>query len=131
MTKFQTVQQRQEAGALVREEVLGMPHVKSTGADPFMQHFTEFTVDHCWGAVWVRPGLPRKTRSMLNLAMLTAMARWHELEVHVKGALTNGVTEDEIAEVLLQAGVYAGVPVAAEGFRTALRAIEAWRKSKG
>ena len=68
---------------------------------------------------------------MLNLAMLSAMARWHELKVHVKGALTNGVTEDEIAEVLLQAGVYAGVPIAAEGFRTAFKAIEAWRKSKG
>jgi 4-carboxymuconolactone decarboxylase len=131
MAKFQTVEQRQEAGARVREEVLGTPHVKSIGPDPFMQHFTEFTVDHCWGAVWVRPGLERKTRSMLNLAMLTAMARWHELEVHVKGALTNGVTEDEIAEVLLQAGVYAGVPVAAEGFRTAHRAIQAYRKSKG
>lgn len=130
MTKFQTVQQRQEAGAKVREEVLGMPYVKSGGTDPFMQHFTEFTVDHCWGAVWVRPGLPRKTRSMLNLAMLTALARWHELEVHVRGALTNGVTEDEIAEVLLQAGVYAGVPVAAEGFRAAFRAIEAYRKNK-
>lgn len=130
MTNFKTVQERQDAGAKVRQEVLGMPHVKSTGGDPFMQHFTEFTVDHCWGAVWVRPGLPRKTRSMLNLAMLTAMARWHELAVHVKGALTNGVTEDEIAEVLLQAGVYAGVPVAAEGFRTAHRAIEEYRKSK-
>lgn len=130
MTKFQTVQQRQEAGAKVREEVLGTPYVKSGGTDPFMQHFTEFTVDHCWGAVWVRPGLPRKTRSMLNLAMLTALARWHELEVHVRGALTNGVTEDEIAEVLLQAGVYAGVPVAAEGFRAAFRAIEAYRKNK-
>ncbi len=131
MTKFQTVQQSQEAGARVREEVLGTPHVKSGGTDPFMQHFTEFTVDHCWGAVWVRPGLPRKTRSMLNLAMLSAMARWHELEVHVKGALTNGVTEEEIAEVLLQAGVYAGVPIAAEGFRTAFKAIQEWRKSKG
>lgn len=131
MTKFQTVQQRQDAGAHVREEVLGTPHVKSTGADPFMQHFTEFTVDHCWGAVWVRPGLERKTRSMLNLAMLAALGRWHELEVHTKGALTNGVTEDEIAEVLLQAGVYAGVPIAAEGFRTAFRAIQAWRQNKG
>jgi len=131
MAKFQTVEQRQEAGARVREEVLGTPYVKGGKTDPFNKHFIEFTVDHCWGAVWVRPGLDRKTRSMLNIAMLTAMARWHELEVHTRGALTNGVTEDEIAEILLQAGVYAGVPVAAEGFRAAFRAIEQYRAAKG
>jgi 4-carboxymuconolactone decarboxylase len=129
MSKFQTVEQRHEAGARVREEVLGTTYVKGGKTDPFNKHFLEFTVDHCWGNVWVRPGLDRKTRSMLNIAMLTAMARWHELSVHVRGALNNGVTEDEIAEILLQAGVYAGVPVAAEGFRTAFAAIEAYRKS--
>jgi len=98
--------------------------------DPFYQHFVDFTTEHCWGNVWVRPGLSLKTRSMLNLAMLSAMARWHELEVHVRGALNNGVTEEEIAEILLQAGVYAGVPIAAEGFRTAKRVIDEYRKEK-
>src|SRR5208337_3654624 len=74
-------------------------------------------------------GFNRKTRSMLNLAMLTAMGRWAELEVHTLGALNTGVTEQEIAEVLLQAGVYAGVPVASEGFRAAFRVIEKHRQS--
>src|SRR3954466_55335 len=129
MTQFKTEQERHEAGAKIRSEVLGGGHVSSDKVDPFNKHFVEFTVDHCWGNVWVRPGLERKTRSMLNIAMLTALARWHELEVHVRGALNNGVTEDEIAEILLQAGVYAGVPVAAEGFRTAFKAIEAFRKT--
>ncbi len=129
MPQFNTEQERHEAGAKIRREVLGGGHVSNDKIDPFNKHFVEFTVDHCWGNVWVRPGLPRKTRSMLNIAMLTAMARWHELEVHVRGALNNGVTEDEIAEILLQAGVYAGVPVAAEGFRTAFKAIEAYRKA--
>ncbi|MFN2461382.1 MAG: carboxymuconolactone decarboxylase family protein, partial [Candidatus Velthaea sp.] len=86
--------------------------------------------EHCWGNVWVRPGLDRKTRSMLNLAMLSALARWHEFGVHVRGALNNGVTEDEIAEVLLQAGVYAGVPIASEGFRTALEVIKTVRAER-
>src|SRR5258708_9837770 len=123
MAKYQTVEQRHEAGARVREEVLGTPYVKSGKTDPFNQHFLEFTVDHCWGNVWVRPGLDRKTRSMLNIAMLTALARWHELEVHTKGALNNALTEDEIAEIPLQAGVYAAGPIAAAGSRAARRTV--------
>jgi len=113
-------------GARVRREVLGPDHVDrmKTSSDPFSQHFIDFTEEFCWGNVWVRPGLERKTRSMLNLAMLSVMARWHEFEVHVRGALNNGVTEEEIAEILLQAGVYGGVPIAAEAFRTARRVIE-------
>ncbi len=112
---------RHEAGERVRREVLGSAYVdKGRGnADPFLQHFLDFTVDHCWGNVWLRPGLDRKTRSMLNLAMLSALGRWHEFEVHVRGAINNGVNEEEIAEILLQAGVYAGIPVAAQGFRLA------------
>lgn len=108
-------------GARIRREVLGAAYVDAgkTNVDAFQQAFIDFTETFCWGNVWVRPGLDRKTRSLLNLAMLTAMGRWHELGVHVRGALNNGVTEAEIAEVLLQAGVYAGVPVAAEGFRVA------------
>jgi 4-carboxymuconolactone decarboxylase len=119
-------------GARVRREVLGLAHVEGmkTQADPFYQNFIDFTEEFCWGNVWVRPGLERKTRSMLNLAMLSVMARWHEFEVHVRGALNNGVTEEEIAEILLQAGVYAGVPIAAEAFRTARRVIETVRSER-
>jgi 4-carboxymuconolactone decarboxylase len=114
-------------GAQIRQEVLGTGHVKgmATNVDPFYQNFIDFTEEFCWGNVWVRPGLERKTRSMLNLAMLSVMARWHEFEVHVRGALNNGVTKEEIAEILLQAGVYGGVPIAAEAFRAARRVFEA------
>ncbi len=117
-------EQRRAEGERIRTEVLG-PSYASVGKkdDPFYRHFYEFTVDHCWGNVWLRPGLDRKTRSMLNIGMLAAMGRWPELEIHTVGALNNGVSEQEIAEILLQAGVYAGVPVAAEGFRTAFRVI--------
>ncbi|MDE2570942.1 MAG: carboxymuconolactone decarboxylase family protein [bacterium] len=129
-----TEAERIAEGARIRREVLGAAYVErgktDAQTDPFYQHFVEFTTEHCWGNVWVRPGLDFKTRSMLNLAMLSAMARWHELEVHVRGALNNGVTEDEIAEILLQAGVYAGVPIAAEGFRVAKRVIDEYRKSR-
>jgi 4-carboxymuconolactone decarboxylase len=109
----------------IRREVLGERHV-APGTTPrrMAREFERFTVEQCWGAVWNRDGLSRKTRSMLNIAMLTTMARWHELEVHVRGAITNGVTEDEIVEIILQAGVYGGVPVAAEAFRVADRVLE-------
>ena len=125
-----SLRQRHEEGERVRNEVLGAGYASGGKKDdPFYRHFYEFTIDHCWGSVWLRPGLDRKTRSMLNVAMLAAMGRWPELEIHTLGALNNGVSEAEIAEVLLQAGVYAGVPVAAEGFRTAFRVIESWRQS--
>lgn len=130
-----TEAERIKEGARIRREVLGASYVDRGKADaqvdPFLQHFVGFTTEHCWGNVWVRPGLSFKTRSMLNLAMLSAMARWHEFEVHVRGALNNGVTEDEIAEILLQAGVYAGVPIAAEGFRVAKKVIDEYREEKG
>lgn len=112
---------RRAIGARIRKEVLGASHVKG-GTNPpnlFDSVFLEFTEDFCWGNVWNRPGLTRPMRSMLNLAMLAALGRWHEFEVHVRGAVNNGVNEEEIAEVLLQAGVYAGIPVAAEGLRRA------------
>ena len=125
---------RGRRGARVRQEVLGKAYTAATRkagqADPFMQHFIDFTQQQCWGYTWLRPGLTRKQRSMLNLAMLTALARWGELEVHTRGALNNGVTEDEIAEVILQAAVYAGIPVAAEGFRRANSVIKTVRAEK-
>ncbi|WP_136415001.1 carboxymuconolactone decarboxylase family protein [Herbaspirillum sp. ST 5-3] len=114
-----------QIGQSIRREVLGAAFVDRNvaTASPFYQHFVDFTSTQCWGYVWSREGLNRKTRSMLNLAMLAAMARWNELALHVRGALNNGVTEQEIAEVLLQAGVYAGVPIASEGFKIADRVI--------
>jgi len=122
---------RRRRGAAVRQEVLGSAYADSPKKDdPFYAHFLDFTVDHCWGNVWLRPGLDRKTRSMLNIAMLAALGRWPELAVHTRGALNNGCSEQEIAEILLQAGVYAGVPVASEGFRTCLAVIEAWRNDR-
>lgn len=116
---------RRLIGAAIRKEVLGTAHVKAA-ADPtlFDTLFQEFTEEFCWGYVWSREGLPRRTRSMLNLAMLSVLGRWHEFEVHVRGALNNGVTEAEIAEVILQAGVYAGVPVVAEGMRRAKAVVQ-------
>jgi len=110
-----------DRGLKVRREVLGAEYVdKALGAaDDFSRHLQEWVTAHCWGAVWMRPGLPRTTRSMLNLAMLAALGRAAELKVHVRGAIANGVTKDEIAEVFLHAGTYAGAPVAVEGFRAA------------
>jgi 4-carboxymuconolactone decarboxylase len=120
-----TENERIEKGRAIRRQVLGGDYVDQPGATPTKMQaaFREFTTEHCWGNVWVRDGLSHKQRSMLNLAMLSVMARWHEFEVHVRGALNNGVTEDEIIEILLQAGVYAGVPIASEGFKIADRVI--------
>ncbi|MGQ7793596.1 carboxymuconolactone decarboxylase family protein [Faunimonas sp. B44] len=122
-------QERLALGRDIRREVLGTSYVGDAGApeSKFKQAFRQFTEEHCWGNVWVRPGLDRKTRSTLNLGMLAVMARWHEFEVHVRGALNNGLTEDEIIEIVLQAGVYAGVPIASEAMRVAERAVTAYR----
>jgi 4-carboxymuconolactone decarboxylase len=84
----------------------------------------ELVTEYCWGAVWTREGLDRRTRSLLNLGMLTALGKSQELGAHVRGALTNGCTETEIQETLLQAAVYCGVPAGLEAFRVAERAIE-------
>ena len=110
-----------DQGLAIRKEVLGAEHVERAlaGADDFSRPYQELITEYCWGAVWGRPGLPRKTRSLLNLAMLTALNRPHELRLHLRGALNNGCTKEEITEVLLQAGVYCGVPSAVDAFRTA------------
>jgi 4-carboxymuconolactone decarboxylase len=112
---------RRVVGQRIREEVLGEAHTRATAetAHPFDALFCEFTEDFCWGNIWSRPGLSRSTRSMLNLAMLAVLGHWHEFEVHTRGALNNGVSEEEIGEILLQTGVYAGIPVAAESLRRA------------
>jgi 4-carboxymuconolactone decarboxylase len=113
--------ERLEAGLKMRREVLGDDYVNRSmqQADEFMRPFQELVSEYCWGAVWTRPGLPRKTRSLLNIAMLTALNRPHEVKLHLKGALNNGCSRDEIREVLLQAAVYCGVPAALDSFRIA------------
>jgi len=115
-----------DKGLAIRREVLGSEYVDAQlkTADDFNRPFQEFITEYCWGAVWGRPGLPKKTRSFLNLAMLTALNRSQELKSHIKGALTNGASKDEIMEVLLQTAVYCGVPAAVESFRVAREAFK-------
>jgi len=115
-----------EKGLAIRREVLGAEYVDNAvkNADAFNRPLQELVTEYCWGAVWGRPGLPKKTRSMLNLAMLTALNRPHELKLHVRGALKNGVSREEISEVLLQAAIYCGVPAAVDAFRTAREAFK-------
>src|SRR5216110_3136269 len=110
-----------DKGLAVRREVLGAEYVDKSiaNATAFNKPLQDFVTEYCWGACWTRPGLPRKTRSMLNLALLTALNRPHELKMYIKGALTNGVTRAEISEILLQTGVYCGVPAAVDAFRSA------------
>ena len=117
---------RYERGLAIRKEVLGEAHVERSLAavSDFSRPVQEFVTSACWGDIWSRPGLDRRTRSLLNLVMLTALGRNHELGVHVKGAITNGATEQEIQEALLQAAVYCGVPAALESFRVAERVLE-------
>ena len=110
-----------EKGKEVRSAVLGVDYVERSfkSADDFNRPFQELVTEYCWGAVWGRDGLPRKTRSMLNLAMLTILNRPHELRIHIAGALRNGVTKDEIREVFMQVAIYAGVPAGVDAFRAA------------
>jgi 4-carboxymuconolactone decarboxylase len=114
------------AGLEQRKAVLGAAHVQRSldAATDFSRDMQELVTEYCWGAVWTREGLELKTRSMLNLAMLTALNRGHELAVHVRGALTNGVSPDEIKEVLMQTAIYCGVPAALESFRIAEATIK-------
>jgi 4-carboxymuconolactone decarboxylase len=108
-------------GLAVRREVLGADYVDNSlaRADDFMRAFQKMTTEFAWGEVWSRPGIDRKTRSMLNIAMLTALNRGNELRLHLRGALTNGVTRDEIKEILLQTCVYCGIPAGLESFKIA------------
>jgi len=121
---------RLERGNRVRREVLGDAHVDRSmrQATDFTRVVQEYVTASCWGDVWSRPGLDRRTRSLLNLAMLTALNRPHEFSVHIRGALRNGCTEEEIQEVLLQTAAYCGAPAALESFRLAERVIEEMRQ---
>lgn len=110
-----------EAGLAKRREVLGDAYVDASlaAADAFTGPLQDDLTEHAWGAVWTRPGLDKKTRSMLNLAMLTALNRPAELRLHLRGALRNGVTRDEIREIFLQTAVYCGAPAALDSFKLA------------
>lgn len=110
-----------DKGLAVRREVLGAEYVDKSlrDADDFTREMQELVTQYCWGDIWNRPGLDRRTRSLLNLAMLTALNRPHEIRLHVRGALNNGLTREEIKEVFLQAAIYCGVPAALDSFRVA------------
>ncbi len=110
-----------DKGLQTRREVLGAEYVDASikNADEFNREMQELVTQYCWGDVWNRPGLDRKTRSFLNLAMLTALNRPHEIKLHVRGAINNGLSKDEIKEVFLQAAIYCGVPAAIDSFRVA------------
>lgn len=116
-----------EKGLKVRRKVLGADYVDGSlaKADDFMMAFQNITTEWCWGYAWTRPGLDHKTRSMLNLAMLTALSKPVELKLHVKGALANGVTVDEIKEILLHATVYSGIPAGLDAFKAAHEVLKA------
>ncbi|MFC9897737.1 carboxymuconolactone decarboxylase family protein [Nocardia sp. NPDC127579] len=111
---------RLAAGIDTRRAVLGAQHVDRSlaQATEFSRPMQELVTEYCWGAVWSRPGLSRRDRSLLNVAMLTALNRPHELALHVRGALNNGVTPAELREVLLQACIYSGVPAGMDAYRT-------------
>jgi 4-carboxymuconolactone decarboxylase len=110
-----------EKGLKTRREVLGAEYVDASikNADDFNRPMQELVTEYCWNEIWNRPGLDRRTRSFLNLAMITALNRPHELKLHVRGAINNGLTKDEIKEVFLQAAIYCGVPAAIDSFRSA------------
>lgn len=114
-----------DKGLQIRKDTLGAEFVETSlkTADDFNMPMQELTTEYCWGYVWGREGLPRKTRSMLNLAMISALNRPHELKMHVKGALKNGVTRDEIREIFLQVAIYCGVPAGVDSFRVAKEAF--------
>ena len=117
--------ERAAQGMTVRREVLGDEHVDRAAAatTPLTAPFQDFITRYAWGEVWSRPGLTRQERSIVTLTVLAALQHEEELAMHVKAALRNGLTEAQIQEVLLQVGVYAGVPIANRAFATAKRAL--------
>jgi 4-carboxymuconolactone decarboxylase len=114
-----------DRGLAIRKAVLGNEYVERAlaSADAFTKPLQELVTEYCWGAVWGREGLKRRDRSLLNLAMIGILNRPHELKIHVKGALKNGLSRDEIMETFLQVAIYAGVPAAVDSFRIAREAF--------
>jgi 4-carboxymuconolactone decarboxylase len=117
----ETIAELFERGLALRREVLGPDYVDKSlkAANDFTMAFQRLTTEWCWGYAWTRPGLDRKTRSLVNLAMLTALNRSPEIKLHVRGALNNGVTVDEIKEVLVHATIYCGIPAGLDAFKAA------------
>lgn len=115
-----------DKGMKIRREVLGDEYVDkaNAGITEFTEDFQKMVTTYCWGEVWGREGLDRRTRSIINLAMISALNRPHELAAHVRGAITNGLTPDEIKEILLQVGIYCGVPAMVDSFRVAKTVLE-------
>jgi 4-carboxymuconolactone decarboxylase len=115
-----------EKGLAVRRAVLGAEYVDASiaRADDFMVDFQKMVTEYCWGEVWTRPGLSRRDRSLLNLAMLTALNRPNELRLHLRGAVNNGVTAAEIKEILLQTGIYCGIPACLDAFKVASEVLK-------
>jgi 4-carboxymuconolactone decarboxylase len=112
---------RYEKGLEVRKAVLGAEYVEKSlrSADEFTRPMQELVTEYCWGEIWTRPGLDRRTRSFINLGMLTALNRPHEIKLHIRGALNNGLTREELMEVFLQSAIYCGVPAALDSIRVA------------
>jgi 4-carboxymuconolactone decarboxylase len=121
-----------DRGLEIRKAVLGADYVENSfkSADNFNRPMQELATEYCWGYVWGREGLPRKTRSMLNLAMISALNRPHELKMHIGGALRNGLTREEICEIFLQVAIYCGVPAGVDSFRIAREVFAEFDKKK-
>jgi 4-carboxymuconolactone decarboxylase len=120
-----------DKGLEIRKSVLGKEFVENAirNADDFNMPMQELATEYCWGYVWGRPGLDKRTRSFLNLAMIAALNRPHELKIHVQGALRNGLTRQEIMEVFLQVAIYCGVPAGVDSFRIAREAFAEYDKA--
>ena len=129
-TRNETMTDLFERGLALRREVLGPEYVDKSlqSANDFMMAFQRITTEWCWGYAWTRPGLDRKTRSLLNLAMLTALNRAPEIKLHVRGAINNGVTVDEIKETLLHATIYCGIPAGLDAFKAANEVLTEMRE---
>jgi 4-carboxymuconolactone decarboxylase len=125
--------ERYDEGLRMRRQVLGDAYVQRSldNATEFTQPMQELVTEYCWGAVWTRPGLVPRDRSLVNLGMLVALNRPDELKVHIRGALNNGVEPAEIQEALLQAGVYCGMPAALDAFRIAAAVLEEHEAAEG
>ena len=119
-------QKMHDKGLEVRKAVLGEAYVNNAlkNVDSFNKPFQDLLNEYCWGSVWGRDELPRKTRSMLNIAMISILNRPHELRAHLRGALRNGVTKEEIREVFMQLAIYAGIPCGVDAFRIAREAFK-------
>ncbi|WP_010223864.1 carboxymuconolactone decarboxylase family protein [Pseudomonas donghuensis] len=117
--------EKYQKGLQIRTQVLGQDYVNKSieNADDFNRPLQELVTEYCWGHVWDRDGLSLKERSMINLAMISALNRPHELKLHIRGALRNGLSREQIREILLQVGIYCGVPAAVDSFRLAREAF--------